>query len=107
MSEPLTLAELLQEHFDGVLETIERARWGRWLLDRSLAERGRLVLVHQDAGYSISVDDQTDWLAMVSGKDWASASDIGELIYAMRDLEYARWLGIIPNESTTLSAVAE
>ncbi len=98
MSDPLTLAELLQEHFDGVLETIERARWGRWLLDRSLADCGRLVLVHQGAGYSVSIDEHTDWLSIVSGKEWASASDIGELIYAMRDLEYARWLGIFPTE---------
>lgn len=107
MSEPLTLAELLQEHFNGVLETLERGRWGRWLLDRGLAERGRLVLVHQEVGYSVSVDVQADWVTAVSGQDWASASDIGELIYAMRDLEYARWLGIVPETTQPRLAAAE
>jgi hypothetical protein len=107
MSEPLTLAELLQEHFDGVLETIERGRWGRWHLDRGLAERGRLVLVHHEAEYSVSLDTRTDWVTVISGEDWASASDIGELIYAMRDLEYARWLGILPDVPQSRLAAAE
>ncbi len=96
MSEPLTLAELFQEHFDGVLQTIEHGRWGSWSLDRELASRGQLVLAHREDGYSVSLETQTDWVTIVSGKEWASASDIGELIYAMRDLEYARWLGILP-----------
>ena len=107
MSEPQTLAELLQEHFDNVLATVERGRWGRWVLDRELAHRGQISLYHQEAGQAVAIDGQTDWLSLVSGKEWASASDIGELIYAMRDLEYARWLGILPEAPLPLVAVAE
>ena len=106
MSEPLTLAELLQEHFNGVLETIERGRWGRWVLDRERSRGGRLVLVHDEVGYSIAVGAATDWVAVVAGKDWASASDVGQLIFAIRDLEYARWLGILPGEAQPVTAAA-
>lgn len=107
VSKLLTLAELIQEHFDGMLETIERGRWGSWVLDRELAQRGQLVLVHEDAGYSVLVGAATDWVAVVSGKEWASASDVGQLIFAIRDLEYARWLGILPGESEIRTAAAE
>lgn len=103
MGNPLTLAELLQEHFDSVLETIEHGCWGRWQLDRPQAERGHIRLIHQEAGFALSVEAQTDWVALVAGKEWASAADIGELIYAMRDLEYARWLGILPTPSARLA----
>lgn len=99
-NEPTNLAGLLTEHFASVLETIDRGRWGQWLLDRKLAEQGRLVLVHLDSGYSVAVAARPDWAALVARKEWASASDIGELIYAMRDLEYARWLGLLPESRT-------
>jgi hypothetical protein len=105
MSEPLTLTDLIQEHFDGVLATIERGRWGRWVLDRS--QRGRLVLVHEGVGYAIAVGEPTDWVAVVAGKDWATASDVGQLIFAIRDLEYARWLGILPGEALPALAAAK
>lgn len=104
MATPLTLAELVQEHFDGVLQTIERGQWGHWQLDRAQAQQGHLRLIHQRAGYAVTIDPQTDWVALVAGKEWASAGDIGELIYAMRDLEYARWLGILPAEPVQAAA---
>jgi hypothetical protein len=110
MSEPLTLTDLIQEHFDGVLETIERGRWGRWVLEREGGRSGRLVLVHEGVGYSIVVDAvgaATDWVAVVAGKDWATASDVGQLIFAIRDLEYARWLGILPGEALPALAAAK
>ena len=106
MSEPLTLTDLIQEHFDGVLATIERGRWGRWVLDRERSQGGRLVVVHEDVGYCVAVGAATDWVAVVAGKDWASASDVGQLIFAIRDLEYARWLGILPGEAQTVAAAA-
>jgi len=107
MAEPLTLAELLQEHFDGVLETVERGVWGRWRLDRRVAASGQISLIHEVAGYAVAIDSQTDWVSIVAGKEWASASDIGELIYAMRDLEYARWLGIFPEPTAVPRAVGQ
>jgi hypothetical protein len=96
MKESSTLADLLQEHFDGVLRTIQCGRWGSWVLDRELAAGGRLVLTHEGAAFAVSVGMPTDWVALVAGKDWASATDVGQLIFAIRDLEYARWLGILP-----------
>lgn len=96
MPEPLTLTELIQEHFDGVLSTIAHGRWGSWVLDQALAHRGQIILTHEGAGYSVSLANRADWVAIVAGKAWASAADVGELIYAMRDLEYARWLGVLP-----------
>lgn len=104
MGESQTLAELLQDHLDGVLCTIERGTWGDWQLDRKLAARGHLRLVHRRAGYRVTIDATTDWVALVAGEEWASASDIGELIYAMRDLEYARWLGLLPGQSARAAA---
>lgn len=101
MGQSLTLAELVQEHFDGVFETIERGRWGHWHLDQALVAQGQLRLTHERVGYSVLVDRDTDWVALVAGEEWASAGDIGELIYAMRDLEYARWLGVLPGFTTT------
>ena len=101
MGRPLTLAELVLEHFDGVLATIERGHWGRWQLDQALARRGHLRLTHERSGYAVTIDPDTDWVALVAGEEWASAGDIGELIYAMRDLEYARWLGVLPDVTTT------
>lgn len=106
MSEPLTLTDLIQEHFDGVLDTLERGRWGRWVLDRERSRGGELVLVHEDVGYTITVGAATDWVAVVAGKDWASASDVGQLIFAIRDLEYARWLGIVPGDAQRTAAAA-
>jgi hypothetical protein len=106
MSELLTLTDLIQEHFDDVLETIERGRWGLWVLDRESSRSGRPMLVHEGVGYSIAVGAATDWVAVVAGKDWASASDVGQLIFALRDLEYARWLGILPGEALPLAAAA-
>lgn len=96
MNETPTLAELIQEHLDGVLDTIEHGRWGSWLLDREQAARGQLALVHEGTGYQVAMGVATDWVALVAGKEWASATDIGQLIFAIRDLEYARWLGIGP-----------
>lgn len=107
MTTPLTLAELLQDHFDTVFATVERGSWGRWVLDRGLAAHGQIVLVHRDSGYAVSLEHETDWVTVVSGQEWASVSDIGELIYAMRDLEYARWLGILPEPEKPAIAAAE
>lgn len=109
MSDPLTLvtlADLIQEHFDSVLATIDRGRWGSWVLDRERVQDGQLVLVHEGASYSVTVGVPTDWVAVIAGKEWATASDVGELLFAIRDLEYARWLGILPGESRTAAAAA-
>ena len=105
MNDSLTLADLMQEHFDSVLTTIERGRWGSWVLERDLADDGELVVTHEDAGYTVSLALATDWVAIVAGKEWATASDVGQLIFAIRDLEYARWLGVLPQTDAQLSAV--
>ena len=96
MNDTLTLTELMQEHFDSVLATIDRGRWGSWVLDRDRARQGELVVTHEDAGYAVSLATSADWVAIVAGKEWATASDVGQLIFAIRDLEYARWLGVLP-----------
>lgn len=106
MTEPLTLADLIQEHFEGVLETIERGRWGSWLLDRERAAAGQLVLVHEGTGYAVAINASADWATVIAGKDWATASDVGLLIAAIRDLEYAHWLGLIPGPALTAPAQA-
>ena len=98
--QPTTLIDLLQEHFDGVLSTIEKGQWGRWLLDRPLAERGHFMLSHERAGYRVSIGmpdaANIDWIARVAEEDWATAEDVRQLGLAIRDLEYARWLGLLP-----------
>ena len=101
MTDSLTLAEMMQEHFDSVLTTIDAGRWGNWVLDRDLAQSGELVVTHENAGYAVSLAKSTDWVAIVAGKEWASASDVGHLIFAIRDLEYARWLGVLPKLTAT------
>ncbi|MEM9489103.1 MAG: hypothetical protein AAGC55_08160 [Myxococcota bacterium] len=96
MNHSLTLTELMQEHFDSVLSTIDHGRWGQWVLDRGLAQDGELVVTHEGAGYTVALATPTDWVAVVAGKEWATATDVGQLIFAIRDLEYARWLGVLP-----------
>ncbi len=106
MSKPTTLGKLLQEHFDGVLGTIERGSWGHWILDQDLVNEGRFVLRHEGSSYSLAIDGTTDWVAIIAGKEWATAADVGELIFAMRDLEYARWLGVLPRQTPTTTLAA-
>lgn len=98
MSDSLTLAELMHEHFNHVLSTIDRGRWGPWVLDLSATNRGNASLTHEVAGYTVTVGVDVDWIAIVAGKEWATASDIGQLIFAIRDLEYAGWLGVLSEE---------
>ena len=100
MNDSSTLTELMQEHFDSVLSTIDHGRWGSWVLDRAGVERGDLAVTHEDAGYTVSLATDADWVAIVACKEWASASDVGQLIFAIRDLEYARWLGVLPADRT-------
>lgn len=106
MNETLTLTELMQEHFDSVLATIDRGRWGNWVLDRDATDRGELVIIHENAQYEVSLATPTDWVAIVAGKEWATASDVGQLIFAIRDLEYARWLGVLPRDDMRVQAAA-
>lgn len=94
--QPTALVTLMEAYFDGVLNTIDSGRWGSWVLDRSLIERGHLMLVHARTGYSVSVGLPGDWVAHVAAKDWATAEDVGQLLLAIRDLEHARWLGLVP-----------
>lgn len=99
MKQPKSLAELIQEHFDGVLHSIDDGRWGNWMLDREQASHGQLVLTHQRADYTVSLGVPGDWVARVAEKDWATADDVGQLVFAIRDLEYARWLGVLPENT--------
>lgn len=103
MRQPTTLIDLLQNHFDGVLSTVERGQWGRWLLDWPLAEGGHVMLIHERAGYCVSIGMpgavSIDWVARVAEEDWATAEDVGHLGCAIRDLEYARWLGLMPTHA--------
>lgn len=97
--QPTALVALMEAYFDGVLNTLDSGRWGSWVLERSLVEHGHLVLVHARTGYSFSMDMAGDWVARVAAKDWATAEDVGQLLLAIRDLEHARWLGLVPDAS--------
>lgn len=110
MKQPRSLTELIQEHFDGVLHSIDGGRWGNWMLDREHASHGQLLLTHQRAGYTVALSVPGDWVARVAEKEWATADDVGQLVFAIRDLEYARWLGVLPENTeqayTAVDAIA-
>ncbi|WP_428269441.1 hypothetical protein [Haliangium sp.] len=89
------LGDLIQEHFDGVLHAIEVGRWGNWILEPGAGEGGPR-LRHRSAGYTVRLGGREDWIARVAEKDWATVDDVGQLVFAIRDLEYARWLGLLP-----------
>jgi hypothetical protein len=96
MKQPTALAALIDEYFDGVLHTIDSGRWGSWVLDQERAACGQLVLIHSRTGYAVSLGLPGDWVAHVAEEDWATAEDVGQLLLATRDLEHARWLGLLP-----------
>ena len=107
----MTLPELIQEHFDGVLDTIDGGRWGKWVLDQDRLDRGELVLRHEAAGFTVTADAPgewpSSWIDEVANAGWASADDVGNLVFAIRDLEYARWLGVLPGSRAVTATNAE
>lgn len=61
--------------------------WGNWRYGSSAR-----VLVHEQSGYEVDVENCTtsarvlDWIAQVAKKRWASAEDVGMLVYALNEL---------------------
>jgi hypothetical protein len=66
--------------------------WGRWRFD----EKRRLLLIAPYPGvenyYEVDLHHMEDtrveigWIHQISGKTWASAEDIGNLVWAIRDI---------------------